>query len=116
MELTVYSAFSCPDCREAKRHLPATIFRCTRSGHEKNPGAAAEVFAHTGQRSVPQFVVDGHWVSTLPPRRRIPVSEEMSKLLGMKNPDNPSYIAFRTLGTPRLAGEDRGSSVGRPAA
>jgi len=85
MELTVYSAFSCPDCREAKRFLARHHIPFQEVDIEKNPGAAAEVFAHTGQRSVPQFVVDGHWVQPYRPGEGF-LYEEMSKLLGIEEP------------------------------
>ena len=85
MELTVYSAFWCPDCREAKRFLERHHIPFQEVDIEKNPGAAAEVFAHTGRRSIPQFVIDGDWVQPYRPGEGF-LYEEMSKLLGIQEP------------------------------
>lgn len=85
MELTVYSAFWCPDCREAKRFLERHHIPFKEIDIEKNPGAAAEVFAHTGRRSIPQFVIDGDWIQPYRPGEGF-LYEEMSKLLGIKEP------------------------------
>ena len=85
MELTVYSAFWCPDCREAKRFLERHHIPFQEVDIEKNPGAAAEVVAHTGRRSIPQFVIDGDWVQPYRPGEGF-LYEEMSKLLGIQEP------------------------------
>ena len=85
MELTVYSAFWCPDCREAKRFLERHHIPFKEIDVEKNPGAAAEVIAHTGRRSIPQFVIDGDWIQPYRPGEGF-LYEEMSKLLGIKEP------------------------------
>ena len=55
MELLVYSAPWCRDCREAKRFLAAHSIPYTEIDIESNPAAAAEVIAHTGKRAIPQF-------------------------------------------------------------
>lgn len=62
MELKVYSAAWCRDCREAKRFLDTHHIPYQEIDIEHTPGAAAEVIAHTGKRAIPQFVVDGQWV------------------------------------------------------
>jgi glutaredoxin len=85
MELTVYSAFWCPDCREAKRFLERHQIPFKEIDIEKNAGAAAEVIAHTGRRSIPQFVIDGDWIQPYRPGEGF-LYEEMSKLLGIKEP------------------------------
>ena len=88
MELTlVYSAFGCPDCREAaKRFLELHHIPFKEVDIEKNPGAAAEVVAHwPGRRSIPQFVIDGDWIQPYRPGEGF-LYEEMSKLLGIKEP------------------------------
>ena len=85
MELTVYSSFWCPDCREAKRFLERHHIPFKEVDIEKNPGAAAEVLAHTGRRSLPQFVIDGDWIQPYRPGEGF-LYEEMSKLLGITEP------------------------------
>jgi mycoredoxin len=85
MELTVYSAFWCPDCREAKRFLERHHIPFKEVDIETNPGAAAEVVAHTGRRSIPQFVINGDWVQPFRAGEGF-LYEEMSKLLGIPEP------------------------------
>jgi glutaredoxin len=84
MELTLYSAFWCPDCREAKRFLERHHIPFKEVDIE-SPGAAAEVIAHTGRRSIPQFVIDGDWIQPYRPGEGF-LYEEMSKLLGIPEP------------------------------
>jgi mycoredoxin len=59
MELLVYSADWCRDCREAKRFLNQHAIPYTEINIETTPGAAAQVIANTGKRAIPQFVLDG---------------------------------------------------------
>jgi len=85
MQVTVYSAFWCPDCREAKRFLDKHNIPYKNIDIETTPGAAEEVLKHTGKRAIPQFVIDGEWVQ---PYR---VGEgfryqEMAKRLGIEKP------------------------------
>ena len=48
MELTVYSASWCRDCREAKRFLATHNIPFTEIDIEDTPGAADEVIANVG--------------------------------------------------------------------
>jgi mycoredoxin len=61
MQITVYSAPWCPDCRAAKRFLD----------EHKLPYTA-----------IPQFVIDGEWVQPYVPGEGF-LYEEMSKRLGL---------------------------------
>lgn len=83
MELLVYSAFWCPDCRAAKRFLEKHNIPFTEIDIEKTPGAAEEVVKHTGKRAIPQFVIDGEWVQPYRPGEGF-LYEEMSERLGIK--------------------------------
>jgi mycoredoxin len=85
MEITVYSSFWCPECREAKRFLERHNLPYTDIDIETTPGAAAEVFSHTGKRAVPQFVIDGEWVQPYRPGEGF-LYEEMAKRLGVTEP------------------------------
>lgn len=83
MELTIYTAFWCPDCRVAKRFLNEHGIPYKEIDIETTPGAAEEVVRQTGKRAIPQFVIDGEWVQ---PYR---IGEgflyaEMEKRLGIK--------------------------------
>jgi mycoredoxin len=83
MEITVYSAFWCPDCRAAKRFLEKHNISYKEIDIESTPGAAEEVIKRTGKRAIPQFVIDGVWVQPYDPRKGF-LYEEMSKRLGIK--------------------------------
>jgi mycoredoxin len=85
MELIVYSAFWCPDCREAKRFLAKHDIPFKEIDIEATPGAAEEVISHTGKRAIPQFVIDGEWVQPYRPGQGF-LYDEMSKRLGIANP------------------------------
>ncbi len=82
MELIVYSAPWCGDCREAKRFLAKHNIPYRDIDIESTPGAADEVVRHTGKRAIPQFVIDGKWVQPYRPGRGF-LYEEMSELLGV---------------------------------
>jgi len=83
MELTVYSAPWCPDCREAKRFLAKNNIQFKEVDIESTPGAAEEVVKRTGKRAIPQFVIDGEWVQPYRPGKGF-LYEAMAKRLGIK--------------------------------
>jgi mycoredoxin len=85
MEVIVYSAFWCPECREAKRFLKDHNISFKDIDIETTPGAADEVVAHTGKRAIPQFVIDGEWVQPYRPAEGF-LYDEMSKRLGITTP------------------------------
>jgi glutaredoxin len=82
MELLVYSAAWCRDCREAKRFLADHSIPYTDIDITTTPGAAAEVLAHTGKRAIPQFVLDGRWIQPYRPGRGF-LHNKMSALFGV---------------------------------
>jgi glutaredoxin len=84
MNILVYSAFWCPDCREAKRFLQRHNIPFTEIDIEKTPGAAEEVVKHTGKRAIPQFVIDGEWVQPYQPGEGF-LYEQMAERLGIKD-------------------------------
>jgi mycoredoxin len=86
MQLLVYSAPWCSDCREAKRFLTKHNIAYTEINIETTPGAADEVIKNTGKRAIPQFVVDGRWVQPYKPGRGF-LYDEMSQLLGITSPE-----------------------------
>jgi mycoredoxin len=85
MEIVVYSAFWCPDCREAKRFLQRHNLPFREIDIENTPGAADEVVRRTGKRAIPQFVIDGEWVQPYRPGEGF-LYEEMAQRLGVKEP------------------------------
>lgn len=84
MELTVYSASWCRDCREAKRFLTKHNIPFTEIDIETTPGAADEVLENVGKRAIPQFVLDGKWVQPYRPGRGF-LHDEMAELFGVSN-------------------------------
>ncbi|MGD0180875.1 MAG: glutaredoxin domain-containing protein [Terriglobales bacterium] len=85
MQVTVYSAFWCPDCRIAKRFLQEHNITFQDIDIENTPGAADEVVKHTGKRAIPQFVIDGEWVQPYRQGEGF-LYEEMAKRLGVTEP------------------------------
>ena len=85
MQVTVYSAFWCPDCREAKRFLQQHNIAFKDIDIETMPGAADEVVKRTGKRAIPQFVIDGEWVQPYRQGEGF-LYDEMTKRLGIKEP------------------------------
>jgi glutaredoxin len=84
MELTVYSASWCRDCREAKRFLDKHKIAFKEIDIEDTPGAADEVISNVGKRAIPQFVIDGKWVQPYRPGQGF-LHDEMAELLGVSN-------------------------------
>jgi mycoredoxin len=82
MEITVYSAPWCPDCRVAKRFLQRHNLAFTDIDIESTPGAAEEVIKQTGKRAIPQFVIDGEWIQPYRVGEGF-LYEEMSNRLGI---------------------------------
>ncbi len=82
MDLTLYSASWCRDCREAKRFLAEHNIPFHEIDIEKTAGAADEVLRNVGKRAIPQFVLDGKWVQPYKPGRGF-LYDEMSDLLGV---------------------------------
>jgi glutaredoxin len=82
MQVLVYSAVWCRDCREAKRFLEEHQIAYTEIDIELAPGAAEEVVRHVGKRAIPQFVIDGKWVQPYRPGFGF-LYQEMSELLGV---------------------------------
>ncbi len=84
MDLTLYSASWCRDCREAKRFLTRHNIQHTEIDIENTPGAAEEVIAQVGKRAIPQFVINGKWVQPYQPGVGF-LHEEMAELFGVGN-------------------------------
>ncbi len=82
MDLKVYSAVWCRDCREAKRFLTRHAIPFTEIDIETTPGAAQQVIAATGKRAIPQFVIDGKWVQPYKPGQGF-LHDEMAELFGV---------------------------------
>ena len=82
MDLKLYTAHWCRDCREAKRFLDKNGVAYTEIDIEKTPGAADAVLRNVGKRAIPQFVIDGEWVQPYRPGEGF-LYEDMSERLGI---------------------------------
>ena len=82
MDVTLYSAPWCRDCREAKRFLTTHNIPFEEVDIERTPGAADLVIANTGKRAIPQFVVDGKWIQPYKPGKGF-LYEEMETFFGV---------------------------------
>jgi glutaredoxin len=82
MELLVYSAAWCRDCREAKRFLADHAIPYTEIDIDTTPAADDEVIAHAGKRAIPQFVLDGKWIQPYRPGLGF-LHDEMSALFNV---------------------------------
>ena len=85
MELTIYTAAWCPDCREAKRFLDKNNIPYKVIDVEAAPSAVDEIVKHTGKRAIPQFVIDGEWVQPYVAGKGFRY-DEMAKRLGISKP------------------------------
>ena len=83
MEVIVYSAAWCHDCREAKRFLTRHNISFQEIDIETTPGAAEEVIRRTGKRAIPQFVIDGEWVQPYRPGQGF-LHDEMAERFGVE--------------------------------
>lgn len=83
MELIVYSAPWCGDCREAKRWLGLHNIPYREINIEEVQGAAEEVVRNTGKRAIPQFVLNGKWIQPYVPRQGFKY-QEMAQLFGVQ--------------------------------
>jgi glutaredoxin len=82
MDLTIYSASWCRDCREAKRFLAKHNIAYKEIDIESVPGASEDVIANVGKRAIPQFVIDGKWVQPYRPGEGF-LHDEMAELFGV---------------------------------
>lgn len=82
MQLTVYSANWCPDCRVAKKFLDRHKIEYREVNIETTPGAADELIRNVGRRAIPQFVINGEWVQPYRLGEGF-LYEEMSELFGI---------------------------------
>lgn len=63
LDLQVFSAAWCPDCRRLDRWLQENAVAHAKVDLEQVPGAAERLERETGKRAIPFILVNGkHWV------------------------------------------------------
>jgi mycoredoxin len=67
MQVQVYTAGWCRDCRAAKQFLEAHGIADTEINVDADPAASAEVVRRVGKRAIPQMVIDGEWFQPYKP-------------------------------------------------
>ena len=82
MDLKVYCAPWCSDCRVAKAFLHQHGIPYTEVNIDSDPDAAQEVIRQTGKRAIPQFVLNGRWIQPYRPRFGF-LYEDMKRLFGL---------------------------------
>lgn len=82
MDLTLYSAPWCRDCRDAKRFLNQHGIAYTEVDIETTPGAAEDVLHNVGKRAIPQLVIDGEWFQPYRPGQGL-LYDEICERLGI---------------------------------
>ena len=82
MNVQVYTASWCRDCRAAKEFLDAHGIGYSEIDVDADPAASAEVLRHVGKRAIPQLVIDGEWFQPYKPGRGL-LFDELHKRLGI---------------------------------
>ncbi|HZP06677.1 MAG TPA: glutaredoxin family protein [Terracidiphilus sp.] len=75
MNVQVYTAAWCRDCRAAKQFLESHGIPFTEIDVDADPEASDEVVCHVGKRAIPQMVIDGEWFQPYRPGRGLLLDE-----------------------------------------
>ncbi|HUA91423.1 MAG TPA: glutaredoxin family protein [Terracidiphilus sp.] len=80
MNVQVYTASWCRDCRAAKQFLDTHGIPYTEIDVDENPDASDELVRHVGKRAIPQMVIDGEWFQPYRPGRGLLFDELRQRL------------------------------------
>jgi mycoredoxin len=83
MQVLMYTAPWCRDCRETKRYLDTHGIAYSEIDIEEVAGAADEVIEQVGKRAIPQLVIDGEWFQPYKPGRGV-LYDELDAKFGIK--------------------------------
>ena len=83
MQVLLYSAPWCRDCRATKRYLDTHGIAYSEIDIEEVPGAADKVLEQVGKRAIPQLVIDGEWFQPYKPGRGL-LYDELDEKFGVK--------------------------------
>lgn len=82
MNIRVYTAAWCRDCRAAKQFLDSHGISYTEINVDEDVAASEEVIRHVGKRAIPQMVINGEWFQPYRPGRGL-LYDELHKRLGI---------------------------------
>lgn len=82
MDVQVYCAVWCRDCRTAKQFLDRHGIVYTEIDIDADPNASDDVIRHVGKRAIPQMVIDGEWFQPYTPGRGL-LFDELHRRLGI---------------------------------
>lgn len=82
MNVQVYTAEWCRDCRAAKQFLDSHGIAYTEIDVDADPDASDELIRHVGKRAIPQMVIDGEWFQPYKPGRGL-LFDELRQRLGI---------------------------------
>jgi mycoredoxin len=94
MQIQLYTARWCRDCRAAKRFLDSHGIQYREIDVEANPEASAEILRRVGKRAIPQMVIDGEWFQPYAPGKGL-LYDQLCQRLGI--PRAEEAIPNRTL-------------------
>jgi mycoredoxin len=83
MEVQIYTAAWCRDCRAAKQFLDSHGIEYTEINVDLDAAASAELILHVGKRAVPQIVIDGEWFQPYKPGSGL-LYDELHKRFGIQ--------------------------------
>ncbi|MGO9939718.1 MAG: glutaredoxin family protein [Terracidiphilus sp.] len=82
MDVQVYTAAWCRDCRAAKQFLDSHGIAYTEINVDADLAASEELIRHVGKRAIPQLVIDGKWFQPYRPGRGL-LYDELEQRLGI---------------------------------
>ena len=82
MDVQVYTAAWCRDCRAAKQFLDSHGVAYTEINVDTDPAASEQLVRHVGKRAIPQLVINGEWFQPYMPGRGL-LYDELHKRLGI---------------------------------
>jgi glutaredoxin len=85
MDVRMYTASWCRDCRAAKQFLDANGIEYTEINVDEDPAASEEVVRRVGKRAIPQMVIDGEWFQPYRPGRGL-LFDELHQRLRIPRP------------------------------
>jgi glutaredoxin len=82
MNVQIYTADWCRDCRAAKQFLDSNGIEYSEINVDKDPAASAEVVRRVGKRAIPQMVIDGEWFQPYKPGKGL-LLDELNERFGL---------------------------------